>query len=80
MTVAMFVFDKGAKMPQHVAEGVVMVQVLHGRLRMSAEGQEHRLSTGQVLMLAPSVTHDVQADEPTEMLLTVSLQNSPASS
>lgn len=75
ITVALFLFDANAKMPQHVADGVVMVQVLKGRLRMSAEGQEHQLSPGQVLVLAPGVTHDVQADEPAEMLLTVSLQS-----
>ena len=41
LTVALFVFDRGASMPQHVAEGVVTVQVLQGRLKMSAEGQIH---------------------------------------
>lgn len=73
MTVALFVFERGAQMPQHVAEGVVTVHVLQGRLRMSTEGRVHDLPAGQVLVMAPGVRHDVQAVEPTRMLLTVCL-------
>ena len=76
VTVALFVFERGAHMPQHVAEGVVTVHVLQGRLTMTAEGQVHQLSSGQLLVLAPGVEHDVQADEPTRMLLTVCLEAS----
>jgi quercetin dioxygenase-like cupin family protein len=71
--VALFLFDQGAHMPQHVAEGVVTVHVLEGRLKMSAEGQSHELTAGQLLVLAPGVRHDVLAEEPTRMLLTVCL-------
>jgi quercetin dioxygenase-like cupin family protein len=73
VTVALFLFDKGAGMPQHVAEGVVTVHVLAGRLRMSAEGRAHDLTAGQLLVLSPGVRHDVFAEEPTRMLLTVCL-------
>ena len=73
VTVALFVFDRGAKMPQHVAEGVVTVHVLEGRLKMSAEGQTHDMTAGRILVLAPGVRHDVFAEEPTRMLLTVCL-------
>jgi quercetin dioxygenase-like cupin family protein len=74
ITVALFVLERGASMPQHEAEGVVTVHVLDGRLRMSAEGQTHTLRAGQVLILAPGVRHDVDAEEPTRMLLTVCLE------
>jgi quercetin dioxygenase-like cupin family protein len=74
VTVALFVFDRGARMPQHVAEGVVTVDVLEGRLRMSAEGQAHDMTAGQILVMAPGVRHDVFAEEPTRMLLTVCLE------
>jgi quercetin dioxygenase-like cupin family protein len=73
VTVALFIFDRGARMPQHVAEGVVTVHVLEGRLKMSAEGQTHEMTAGQILVLAPGVRHDVFAEEPTRMLLTVCL-------
>ena len=74
MTIALFLFDQGASMSQHKAEGVVTVQVLQGRLKMTAEGQTHDLPAGSLLILAPGVSHDVQAIEPSKMLLTVCLE------
>ena len=74
ITVALFLFEQGASLPQHVAEGVVTVQVLQGRLKMIAEGQTHDLPAGSLLVLAPGVKHDVHATEPTRMLLTVCLE------
>ena len=74
LTVALFLFDRGAYMPAHAAKGVVTVQVLEGRLKMTAEGKVHQLSAGQLLLLAPGVEHDVLAEEPSRMLLTVCLE------
>ncbi|MCE9591725.1 MAG: cupin domain-containing protein [Planctomycetes bacterium] len=79
VTVALFLFDSGAHMAQHVAEGVVTVHVLEGRLRMTAEGKSHDLSAGQLLVMAPGVRHDVHAEEATRMLLTVCLNVSKTS-
>jgi quercetin dioxygenase-like cupin family protein len=73
VTIALFLFDRGAGLPQHVAEGVVTIHVLDGRLKMSAEGQSHDMTAGQILVLAPGVEHDIFAQEPTRMLLTVCL-------
>jgi quercetin dioxygenase-like cupin family protein len=74
VTVALFLFDRGATLPQHAAGGVVTVQVLQGRLKMIAEGKTHDLPAGSLLALAPGVQHDVLATEPTRMLLTVCLE------
>jgi quercetin dioxygenase-like cupin family protein len=74
MTVALFLFEPGAELPPHLAEGVVSVHVLEGRLKMAVEGQEREISAGQILVLAPGVKHDVRAEERTRMLLTVCLQ------
>jgi len=76
LTVALFLFEQGASLPQHVAEGVVTVQVLQGRLKMEAEGILHDLRAGSLLVLAPGVRHDVRATEPSRMLLTVCLDPS----
>ena len=78
-TIALFLFEKGASLPEHVAEGVVSVQVLQGKLKMNVGGQQHELSAGQILVMAPGVHHDVYAQEPTRMLLTVCLQGSKSS-
>jgi quercetin dioxygenase-like cupin family protein len=74
LTIALFLFDQGASLPQHAAEGTVIVQVLKGRLKLVAEGHARDLPAGSLLVLSPRVTHDVQALEPTHMLLTVCLE------
>ena len=74
LTIALFLFDRGASLAQHAAEGVVTVQVLQGRLSMTAEGQVHDVPAGSLLVLAPGVRHDVRAIEPTRMLLTICLE------
>ena len=74
VTVALFLFERGAGLPAHRAEGVVTVQVLSGRIRMSAEGKNHELCAGQMLVMAPGVQHDVQAEEASRMLLTVCME------
>ena len=73
LTLALFLFEQGASLPQHVAEGVATVHVLQGRLKMETEGTAHDLPAGSLLVLAPGVRHDVQAIEPSRMLLTVCL-------
>lgn len=75
-TVALFLFERGAQMPQHVAEGVVTVHVLEGCLKMVVEGKSQTIAAGQLLVMAPGVRHDVFAQEPTRMLLTVCLEAS----
>lgn len=72
-TVALFVFEAGANMPPHVAQGVVTIHTISGHLKVFAEGQEHHLKTNQLLVLAPGVEHDVHAETDSRMLLTVCL-------
>lgn len=74
VTVALFHFDQGAGLNEHVAKGVVTVHVLEGQLKMTAEGTTHELSAGQLLVMAPGVKHDLHAVVPTQMLLTVCLE------
>lgn len=73
-TVALFVFERGASLPPHVAEGTVAVQCIEGELEVSADGSPHRMKPGDVLVMAPRVRHDVRAVQRAVMLLTVALQ------
>ena len=73
-TLALFLFDAGGGMREHRASGTVFVHVLQGRLTVNAQGERHDLPAGRVLVMAPGVVHDVRAEEPTRMLLTVCLQ------
>ena len=75
LTVALFLFEAGASLTEHEAKGTITVQVLKGRLKMSADGEVHDLPAGSLLVLAPDVRHDVQAVEASQMLLTVCLEH-----
>jgi quercetin dioxygenase-like cupin family protein len=77
MSVALFLFDAGAKFPEHRAEGVVTLQALSGRLTIQAEGEHHELAVGRMLVLAPLVKHSVAAEEASRMLLTVHMEPAP---
>src|SRR4051812_3612364 len=78
LTVALFTFDAGGGPPHHPAAGVVTINVLHGRLRVTAGAEEHDLPAGRLLVLAPGVRHDVSAPEPSTMLLQVYLDDAAA--
>jgi quercetin dioxygenase-like cupin family protein len=72
-TIALFLFDAGGSLAQHKTAGTVTIHALDGRLRVTADGEAHELTAGQLVVLAPGVPHDLQAVEPTRMLLTVQL-------
>ena len=73
-TLALYCFDAAGRLPDHVVDGPVIIHVLAGRLHVNTDHNTHTLAAGQILRLAPGVRHDVTADEPTQMLLTVCLQ------
>ena len=75
LTVALFTFEPGAGLADHVAAGVVSISVLDGRLRLQSGGEEHVLAAGGLLVLAPGVRHDVYAIEQSTMLLQVYLDD-----
>ena len=79
ITVALFTFDAGSRLPEHVAAGAVTINVLDGRLQVAAGGQEHALPAGTLLILAPGVPHAVRAEEPSTVLLQVHLDEPPQS-
>ena len=72
-TIALFLFDAGGSLAQHKTAGTVSIHALDGRLRITADGQSHQLTAGQLVVFAPNVPHDVVAEEPSRMLLTVHL-------
>ena len=67
----LYAFEPGGRIPQHQAPGWVTIHVLRGELRVKAPDGEHVLREGQLLMLAPSVPHDVDAVAESDMLLGV---------
>ena len=73
VTIALFRFERDSGLPGHSAKGVVTINVLEGKLRVNAEGHEHELPAGQMLILASNVPHDVLALETSTVLLQVHL-------
>lgn len=75
-TIALFVFDRFAHLPEHKTNGMVSMHVLRGRLKITAAAQVHDLRGGQMLILAPGVPHAVAAEEESEMLVNIHLNAS----
>ncbi|MBA3343441.1 MAG: cupin domain-containing protein [Gemmatimonadaceae bacterium] len=74
VTEVLYAFEPGGEIPGHSAPGLVTIHVLEGRLMVLANGQDHELNAGSVLILNPDVPHDVRSPEGAAMLLTVHLE------
>jgi quercetin dioxygenase-like cupin family protein len=62
---------RDGRMEEHRAPGRISIQTLTGRLRLYVQGETIDLTVGQVLVLDPGVTHDVEALEESAFLLTI---------
>ena len=72
-TIALFAFDRFTNLAEHKAAGIVQIQVLRGKFKITAGGNVHELAAGQMLILGPGVPHAVGAEEEGEILVTVLL-------
>lgn len=75
VTQVLFSFEPGGHLAEHSARGLVTIHVVEGQLQVGAEGQEHTLSAGELLILDPDVPHDVRSTGDGAMLLTVHLES-----
>lgn len=78
-TIALFVMDTDATLPEHAAGGTVTVQPIEGELLAVVEGKTQRLVPGQILVMPPRVRHSVRAIITSAFLLQVSLDASASS-
>lgn len=74
MTLALYLFEAGSRLPNHVVDGVVLIQVLEGHLQVTTAAGTHDLPAGNVLRLSAGVQHDVIAVSSSQMLLTIALE------
>ncbi len=74
MTLVLFYFERGGHMPDHEVDGAVTIHVLDGDLEIHTDERAHRVENGQMLILEPGVTHDVEAHTDSKMLLTVAVE------
>jgi quercetin dioxygenase-like cupin family protein len=74
VTVILFAFEPDGLLKEHRADGEVLIQVLRGRLQVTADHEDRTIGPGTIVALAPGLPHSVRALEATDMLLTVHRQ------
>ena len=67
----LFSFDTGEELSEHTAAMPVLIQVLHGRLSVTADDRTVTLTPGSIIHLSTRLPHAIVAEEPTKMLLTM---------
>jgi len=65
--------DDGGEWSGSSAGGPFTIQCLLGAARVSMQGRDHRLTTGDLLVVDAGIDHDITADEASVLLLTVAV-------
>lgn len=73
LTVVLFDFEAGGRLPDHAADGHVLIHVIAGTIEVATPAARHSIGAGSLLSLAVGVPHDVTAREASQVLLTVHL-------
>lgn len=71
VSVILMAIEAGEALKEHHADGVVTVHLLQGRARLTAEGKTRDVAAGQLIGFQPGVRHDLQAEERSVVLLTI---------
>jgi quercetin dioxygenase-like cupin family protein len=71
LNVTVFGFDAGEGLTEHQASQAALVQVLSGRLRFTAGGDEIDAGPGFWVHMPAGTPHSLVATEPTVLLLTL---------
>jgi len=70
----LFDFEPDGRLVDHVADGLVTIQTLVGRVAVRTSEGDHELGAGSLLVLSPGVAHDLHANVASQVLLTVHMQ------
>ena len=73
-TITLFAFARGEGLTEHTSPHTAVLLVVEGEMDITlrpggAEGERHRVRTGETLRIAPSVPHELHGGEPFKMLL-----------
>lgn len=69
--VVLFSFDQGQELSEHTAAVPVLLQVLDGRLKVTADNRSVTLVPGGIIHLGTRTPHSVLALEPSRLVLTM---------
>ncbi len=61
----------GARLGEHRTRSRISIHVLSGRISVIVPGRSYEVSTDQLLAVDESISHDVEALEPSTFLLTI---------
>ena len=71
MRIVLIALHAGAEMKTHIADGIISIQVIDGRMKFNADNRFVELNKGQILALHKGIQHSVLAVEETLFLLTL---------
>ena len=71
MRIVLIALHAGAEMKTHIADGIISIQVIDGRMKFNADNRSVELNKGQILALHKGIQHSVLAVEETLFLLTL---------
>jgi quercetin dioxygenase-like cupin family protein len=64
---------EGARLGEHRTVARISIQVLTGRVRVELSGELRELAAGHLLAIDEAINHDVEALEPSSILLTLAV-------
>jgi quercetin dioxygenase-like cupin family protein len=70
-TITLFAFDKGQGLSEHQAPYDAVVQVVDGVGRVTIDGSDHDIATGEIIIMPANIPHSVTADQKFKMQLTM---------
>ena len=70
MSLVLMALKEGAELKKHLAQGIITVQVLEGKIRFTTDEKEVERSKGEMLTLHEKIPHSVLALEESVFLLT----------
>jgi quercetin dioxygenase-like cupin family protein len=69
--VVLMVMKAGARIPEHQADGTASIQLLSGRVSFGLPSRSVEMKSGELLVLAAGLRHQVEAREESTLLLTL---------
>lgn len=71
LRLVLIAMDAGAKLAEHVAEGMIAIHVIEGRVRLQVPGSDVDLPAGALATVERDVKHGVEAIEKSGLLLSI---------
>jgi len=71
LRIVLIALHEGSEMARHIADGIISIQMLEGRIQFNTDQQSLELNKGQMLALHERIPHSLKAIEEALFLLTL---------